>query len=201
MEQAVYGDKVMKIVCLGDSLTVGPGVRRGRKWVTLASEITGHSFINKGISGDTTAGMLARLDRDVIQLQPDMAIVMGGGNDIICGVPSGVILGNFMAIVHQLFNAHIKTLIAAPPPCITDMVPAKWKEFNDLAAMNEEIAWLSGREKVFAETFMCRHADLYSAFLTIEADQLPPLYLDGLHLSEAGHQLAATIICEALKNN
>lgn len=40
------------------------------------------SFINKGINGDTALGVLNRLDRDVILLQPDIAITGIGANYI-----------------------------------------------------------------------------------------------------------------------
>lgn len=54
----------MKIVCLGDSLTYGYGVPRKDGWVSLAAQATGHTLVNKGVSGDTTGGMLARFARD-----------------------------------------------------------------------------------------------------------------------------------------
>ena len=43
----------MKIVCLGDSLTYGYGVPRKDGWVSLAAQATGHTLVNKGVSGDT----------------------------------------------------------------------------------------------------------------------------------------------------
>ena len=43
----------MKIVCLGDSLTYGYGVPRKDGWVSLAARATGHTLVNRGVSGDT----------------------------------------------------------------------------------------------------------------------------------------------------
>ena len=50
----------MDLICLGDSLTFGLGVRRGRCWTALFAEESGWNVSNRGISGDTTSGMLAR---------------------------------------------------------------------------------------------------------------------------------------------
>ena len=55
----------MKIICIGDSLTEGYGVGRPENWVTLLNERSENDIINKGISGDTTGGMLARFQKDV----------------------------------------------------------------------------------------------------------------------------------------
>ena len=41
----------MKIICLGDSLTAGCGLRRGENWVELLREQTGDEWINAGVCG------------------------------------------------------------------------------------------------------------------------------------------------------
>ena len=67
----------MKIVCLGDSLTYGYGVPRKDGWVSLAAQATGHTLVNRGVSGDTTGGMLARFARDVLAQRPRRVLLMG----------------------------------------------------------------------------------------------------------------------------
>ena len=76
------------LYCLGDSLTYGLGVRTSQKWTALAATET-LQIINLGVSGDTTGGMLARLQTllqtPVYQLPPQerpLVLVMGGTNDI-----------------------------------------------------------------------------------------------------------------------
>ena len=55
----------MKIVFIGDSFTRGFGVRRNESSVpSLLEKETKKILVNKGINGDTTSGMLARLHRD-----------------------------------------------------------------------------------------------------------------------------------------
>lgn len=57
----------MKIVCLGDSLTYGFGVSRSNSWTNIVNEETRLEIVNKGINGDTTSGMLARFNEDVVK--------------------------------------------------------------------------------------------------------------------------------------
>ena len=76
----------MKLICIGDSLTFGYGVRTFQRWTRLCAQETGWEIVNEGISGDTTGGMLVRLrallaDRDICVQRP-LVLLMGGANDI-----------------------------------------------------------------------------------------------------------------------
>jgi len=76
----------LDLICIGDSLTFGYGVRRAQRWTTLAEEETGWELHNYGVCGDTTGGMLAR-PRELLRQLPGRAderrfLLMGGSNDI-----------------------------------------------------------------------------------------------------------------------
>ena len=60
----------MKLFCLGDSLTFGFGMSRNVRWTTLVEQETGWQVVNRGINGDTTGGMLARLGPEVLTEYP-----------------------------------------------------------------------------------------------------------------------------------
>ncbi|MCG8484577.1 MAG: GDSL-type esterase/lipase family protein [Clostridia bacterium] len=75
----------MKIVCIGDSLTSGYGVKKSEAWTSIVEEKYGIEMINKGISGDTTTGMLARFYKDVVEHKPMYVMLMGGINDLEMG--------------------------------------------------------------------------------------------------------------------
>ena len=64
-----------KLICLGDSLTFGAGVTRRDCWTSLVQRECGWTVVNRGISGDTTGGMLVRLQYD-----RDLSPTGGGGN-------------------------------------------------------------------------------------------------------------------------
>lgn len=66
----------MKLICIGDSLTFGYGVRPSQRWTRLCAQETGWEIVNKGISGDTTGGMLVRLRA-------------AGGSRYLCAAPFG----------------------------------------------------------------------------------------------------------------
>lgn len=56
----------MKLICSGDSLTFGYGVRASQRWTHLCARDTGRKIVNEGVSGDTAGGMLARLAARVL---------------------------------------------------------------------------------------------------------------------------------------
>lgn len=71
-----------KIVALGDSLTWGFPYGPDASWVCLLSRVYPDiTWINQGVNGDTFAGLLWRLERDVLLEKPDMCLVEAGVND------------------------------------------------------------------------------------------------------------------------
>ena len=72
-----------KLICLGDSLTFGLRVPQSQTWPRLVQE-TGVEVINLGICGDTTGGMLSRLQTVLREHGTTQAyvLIMGGSNDI-----------------------------------------------------------------------------------------------------------------------
>jgi lysophospholipase L1-like esterase len=100
------------IVMLGDSLTAGAGASPGKSWPELISEKLGKPIISAGISGDTTGGGLARLQRDVIARNPGTVILCLGGNDLLRRVPGPEILSNLEKIIEQCQDQGAMVLFA-----------------------------------------------------------------------------------------
>ena len=73
--------QLMRIVCLGDSFTQGFGVEEQECWVSLLNREMPWEFVNKGVNGDTTTGLLARFHRDVVEEKPRYVFLDGGFND------------------------------------------------------------------------------------------------------------------------
>jgi lysophospholipase L1-like esterase len=90
-----------KILCLGDSLTQGYGLSLELRWTNLLEQDINATVINCGINGDTTAGMLARCERLLLEHKPTHLIVLGGTNDLWFGLSNAVILSNIHAIIRQ----------------------------------------------------------------------------------------------------
>lgn len=111
-----------RILVLGDSLTAGYGLPADQSFpsqLEAALHARGHAVtvINAGVSGDTTAGGLARLDW-VLADKPDFAIVELGANDGMRGLDPDQTYANLLAIVGRLRQAGVPVLLAgmlAPP--------------------------------------------------------------------------------------
>jgi len=94
------------VVCFGDSLTRGVGASQGGDYpARMAELLPGLPVINAGRDGDTTGSALARLQRDVLDEDPLMVIVLLGGNDVLNRVPEEETLDNLDRIVGRCVDA------------------------------------------------------------------------------------------------
>ncbi len=106
----------LRIVVLGDSLTAGYGLPREDAFparLEAALRAEGHAWrvIDAGVSGDTSAGGLARLDW-VLADAPEVVIVELGANDGLRGLPTDRMESNLDAILTQIGEAGAATLLA-----------------------------------------------------------------------------------------
>jgi acyl-CoA thioesterase I len=104
------------IVALGDSLTAGFGVGADEAYPALLEarlrrEGFDYRVVNAGVSGDTSAGGLRRLDW-ALRLRPDVVIVALGANDGLRGQPPDALRGNLTRIVERARAAGARVLLA-----------------------------------------------------------------------------------------
>ena len=66
-----------EIVCFGDSLTAGYGAKKGKDYPSVLREKLGQPVINTGVSGNTTADGLRRLEDDVLRHDPKIDVHEG----------------------------------------------------------------------------------------------------------------------------
>ena len=88
-------------VAFGDSLTEGYGATEGHAYPALLSRSLGVPIINLGVSGDTTADGLKRLDA-VARQQPRVVLLCFGGNDALGQMPLLRTLANLGVIIDRL---------------------------------------------------------------------------------------------------
>ena len=88
-----------QIICLGDSITAGHGATNGQDYPSVLSELLDIPVVNAGTNGDTTAQALARLEYDVLALDPAVVIIGLGGNDFLSRTPVKETIANLDAIV------------------------------------------------------------------------------------------------------
>ncbi len=190
----------LKIVCIGDSLTYGYRVRRSKTWINLTEKELKINIENKGISGDTTGGMLARFREDVISKKPKIVFIMGGSNDIITGADLGVPQSNIMAMVHQARGNMITPIIGLPTKIDVDEVIEEWSSFADYEKISEQIDKYNSWLKRFSKAFEIDYIDFNIEINKLSNKEIHSIYLDGLHFNDKGHKLMAQVFIEKIKS-
>jgi len=188
----------LKIVCIGDSLTEGYGVGRADNWVALLNGRNEYEFVNKGISGDTTGGMLARFQRDVVDEKPKHVIIMGGANDFIMGDSPGSVRANIMAMVHQAYHHRIIPILGTGLKADAESFRKDWAEITDVKQLIERTAGLRDWILEFCGTFSTKYIDFYAEFEKRTAGNYGGYLFDGLHPTREGHRIMAEIAYESL---
>lgn len=160
------------LVFLGDSITEGWGDK-------LAPAFVGVKVANRGISGDTTRGVLIRLKEDVLALQPSGVVLLIGTNDLEENAEPETIAANLKLILAELkkFNAKMPVVLCQVfPSSATKKRPAdKIKKVNQLYA-----AAVKGDAQVtFIET--------WTLFADTQGDAKKEEFPDLLHPNKAGY--------------
>ena len=190
----------MRVICLGDSFTRGFGVRKQENWVSNI-HVDKLTFVNRGINGDTTSGMLTRLQKDVIDNSPGYVIITGGINDFITGSDVEIPKNNYMAMVHQSYHNLIRPIIGIEPGFSPDNVRADWAAFADfhrvLKKQEELRMWLHG----FSETFGVPCMDFFGELERIKAlHKNIDFYTDGIHMTREGHMYMADFAAHTIES-
>jgi lysophospholipase L1-like esterase len=167
------------VVLLGDSITQGWGDLPGKF-------LPGVKFANRGISGDTTRGVLIRLQEDVLSLNPSAVVLLIGTNDLEEGAEPETIAANLKLILAALKSHHSRmpiVLCQVFPSSATKKRPAaQIKKINQLY-----FAAVKGDPQVtFIET--------YPLFADAAGDAKTEEFPDLLHPNEAGYETWAAAL-------
>jgi acyl-CoA thioesterase-1 len=114
--QAVEPPPVILVV--GDSLSAGYGLAPGQGWVALMQQRLkkqgyGHRVVNASVSGETTDGGVARLDRALAVHKPGIVIIELGGNDGLRGLPVSRVQANLALLITKSRAAGADVLLLA----------------------------------------------------------------------------------------
>lgn len=169
-----FSDSPKDIIFLGNSITAYAN------WAELLG--TRHAK-NRGIPGDNTFGVLARLN-EVIEGKPAKVFILLGINDIGRGFPDSIIIRNYKRIIRRIkvgtprTKIHIQTLL----PVNNSFKPTltHFNKDEHILAVNGEIRKLAVSENVVL-------IDLYSPFLDKEKRLDKKYTFDGLHLNDKGY--------------
>lgn len=160
--------KTIEIIMYGDSIT-GRG-----NWKSL---LENEHLVNLGVDGDTTSGMIARLD-SVLEIKPNILLLMAGVNDLCMSIPLEEVFENYKKILESLKENCIKTIVQATLLTQMPAVNKKVKTFNEML------------EKYCKEKSI-EFVNLNEAFSNEEGLLREDLTTDGLHLGQKAYKVWA----------
>jgi acyl-CoA thioesterase I len=104
------------ILVFGDSLSAAYGIARVRGWVALLAERlererSDYSVVNSSISGETTAGGVARMPKALAQHKPAILILELGANDGLRGLPLEQMKQNLASMIEQAQKASARVVL------------------------------------------------------------------------------------------
>ena len=170
------------IVFIGNSIT------DGGEWQEL---LDCKKCINRGISGDISFGVLARLD-DVLKDKPKKIILLIGINDISRNIPNEIIIANYKEFVRRTKALSPKTKMYLQSVFPTNNTLKKFVDKNEESIKILNAAMLDIAKNTEGVTYI----DLYSKFLDSEGRLDKKYTNDGLHLLGEGYVLWAKILKE-----
>ena len=177
-----------RVVFMGDSIT--------EEWSNLYPDyFDTKGYINRGIGGQTTPQMLIRFKPDVIDLEPDIVVILAGTNDIAGNTgPSNVkmITDNIFSMA-ELARAHqIKVVLSS----ILPVFEYEWaKEIKDVPAtidsVNDEL-----------KKYVNDHGPVYLDYFSSMVDERKGLNkdytYDGVHPNQDGYILMSSLAQKVL---
>ena len=105
------------IVAVGDSLTAGLGVPEDQAYpAQLARRLQADGYhyrvVNAGVSGETSSGLLSRIEWVTASLSPDIVILETGANDGLRGIDPGLLESNLNRLVGMLTASNRQVILA-----------------------------------------------------------------------------------------
>lgn len=171
-----------RVVFMGDSITEFWSISDPEYFRT-------RSYINRGISGQTTPQMLERFQADVVALQPDTVVILAGINDIAGNTGPTTLdnIANNLYSMAELARANqIKVILCS-------VLPAYDFPWNPNQKPAEKIIALNTMIKNYADEKGILYLDYFSS-MKDERNGLKAEYSgDGVHPNKKGYQIMAPL--------
>jgi len=178
----IYGSDKNRVVFMGNSITEGWGHHHPEFFKNK-------SYINRGISGQTTPQMLVRFKQDVVALNPKVVVICAGTNDIAGNTgPSTLkmIVDNISSMAEIALTNNIKVVIASVHPAFD----YPWKPG---LKPNEKIPVLNKLLKSYCDKNEIVYLDYFSAMVDDKNGLRSDLGSDGVHPNKKGYQIMAPL--------
>lgn len=152
------------------------------------------NWLNQGISGETSDGLLKRLDV-FDSTKPEIILVMIGINDLIRGVGDEEILANQKQIIRYLRRTHPDTKIMLQSILPHGADEATWEGRDKLLAIpNSRIRKLNQELQTIANQQSIQYLNLYPLFANKQGNMRREFSTDGLHLNPQGYTVWRTAL-------
>ena len=175
-ENEMYADYEMDVAFLGDSLTDG---------YPLDEFYPQFQVTNRGIGGDTTFALQARLQTSVIDLKPKVIVLLIGGNNL------DTMFDNYEDILRTFQQQLPKTKVVLLS--LTSM-SGDWARKNEIAALKNV------KIQLLAQKYGYDFIDLFTPLLDLETGTLRDAYtVDGAHLTRDGYAVVTAAVTPVLE--
>lgn len=181
----------------GDSITEGYGIKKN--FVSILSTRIAKEYptlelrtVNAGMSGDNSRDGLYRLERDVLECNPDLVTVNFGVNDAFSGISVSQYEDNLRKIAGRIAASGCEKIVLLS----CEAIPEKWAE-------KQVLPYWDAMEDA-AEKTGCIYADVHGRWLAELMSGRPEseLLIPGdMHPNEEGHRIIAEAVWQAIEEN
>jgi acyl-CoA thioesterase-1 len=209
----------LKIVCFGDSLTLGyqsPTLRAPfvknipygtyvQKWLGERGQV-----LVRGVCGETTQDMRLRFQEDVLDHRPQVAIILGGTNDLGLGFSLTTMMEN-LGFFYEQTQAHGILPVAVTVPSLRDdagedvvfdkdqslrrLTPTVERAIGLRVTLNQSIKDLSRERHIPVVDWFAETCEVGTQALASEYSN------DGLHLNTTGYRKLAELVWKQVLEN
>jgi lysophospholipase L1-like esterase len=164
------------ILAFGDSLTHGTGAPRDSAYPAVLSRLIGHTVINAGVPGETTAEGLARLPGLLSETRPRIVLLCLGGNDMLRRHNADTTEANLRKMIQTIRASGAGVvLIGVPQPALFSGPPAFYEKLADEFGLP------------------------YEGEILDEVLKIPRLKADAIHANAEGYKLVAERLAKLLE--
>ena len=175
-ENEKYADREIDVAFLGDSLTDG---------YDLKTYYPDYTVANRGIGGETSHGLLERMQVSLYELQPKVAVVLIGGNNL------KTMLESYESILIGIKENAPETNVVL---CSLTAMGGSFKEKNEISSYNNVYI------KKLAQKYGFEFVDLFTPLFDETTGEIYSSYTsDGVHLTPDGYEVLTEAITPAIE--
>lgn len=186
LQQFITGQTTNKTIFFGDSIT---------EYYDINKYYENDDYINKGISGETSADLLKRMKKSVYDYNPKRVVLLIGINDLNRDKKVDDVRDNIEEIITKIlnYNSSIEVDVISVLPVNRDF---KGKE--DLPS-NETVKELNTKLEKLCLELKVNYIDAFPTMIDKEGSLKEEYTKDGIHLSDKGYQHLTSLINKTIK--